>query len=232
MGMVRNLARRVLAGVGRAVHRDDLFEQPSERPPTERLPRRPKPAAEEAPEPAAPATSKPSPAPAKKKAGSGRGAAAPKGGAGARPAEGCAPADDAALLAALAPSGRPLVINHWATWCDPCVEELPRLVRAHAAAGEEADFIGVSWDLFDHPGDARKRAVDVARFADGVGVGYPSVLYTGEPARLFELCGLDWELIPQTVVLSPTGVVVYHHKGVLGDDDVPALLAAARGAGA
>jgi thiol-disulfide isomerase/thioredoxin len=138
--------------------------------------------------------------------------------------------DTAGLHAALTPSGKPLVVNHWATWCDPCVEELPRLVRSAAGLGDIAEFLGVSWDLFDHPGDAKKVAKKVGAFADSVGVGYASVLYTGQPQELFDACKLDYELIPQTLVIAPDGTVVYHHKGMLMDDDVFPLIRAVKAA--
>lgn len=204
--------------------RDDLFEQPGERPPTDPLPDRSRGPAV-APAPETPRAAPPTRAPSSPKATG----AAPKAAVAARPASGCVPVDLAGLRAALVPTGRPLVVNHWATWCDPCVEELPRLVRAHAGAGETADFLGVSWDLFDHPGEPRKVAKEVARFADGMGVGYPSVLYVGEPRSLFEALHLEVELIPQTFVYAADGTLLLHHAGVVRDEDVPALLAALRG---
>lgn len=140
------------------------------------------------------------------------------------------PVDVAGLRAALVPAAKPLVVNHWATWCDPCVDELPRLVRAAAGLGPTAEFIGISWDLFDHPGKPAQVATRVAEFAASSGVGFPSVLFTGTPAELFEACGLDVELVPQTLVLAADGTVVWHKKGILTDDDVFPLIAAARGA--
>jgi thiol-disulfide isomerase/thioredoxin len=201
--MIRRMVQRVLARVGKVVAEDDLFEKPGERPPATPL------ATPTAPAPTALATTST---------------------ARSRPATGCIPADLATLQALLKPTGRPLLVNHWATWCDPCVEELPRLVRAHAAIADSVDFLGVSWDLFDHPGDAAKVARDVARFADGAGVGYGSVLFTGEPAELFRALNLSVELIPQTFVFAADGRMVLHHAGVLTDDDVGPLLAAARAA--
>ncbi len=133
-------------------------------------------------------------------------------------------------MAAITPAGRALVVNHWAAWCDPCVDELPRLVRSAAGLADEAEFIGVSWDLFDHPGDPVRVARKVGAFAASSGVGYPSVLFTGAPAELFAACGLDVELIPQTLVLTPDGAVAWHKKGVLTDDDVFPLIAAVRAA--
>ena len=148
----------------------------------------------------------------------------------ARPREGCIPVDIGQLRGALVPGNRPLVVNHWATWCEPCVDELPRLVRAAAGCGDLAEFLGVSWDLFDHPGDAAARAKQVAAFAESMGVGYASVLYTGAPEDLFAACGLDVHLVPQTLVLAPDGRVVWHKAGILEHDDVFPLIAAVKAA--
>ncbi len=255
MGRFRDLARRVAERVARSVARDDLFEKPGERPASAPLPARPaasgtKPAAPAKAAPAeAPAKAAPEPmpaeaaakvtpaeapakaAPAEKPAQKGvaRSPAA-KVAAPSRPKEGCAPVDVAGLRAAIAPAGKPLVVNHWATWCDPCVDELPRLVRAAAGVADLGEFVGVSWDLFDHVGKPATVAKKVAQFADGAGVGYPSVLFTGAPEELFEACGLDFEQIPQTLVIAPDGRVVYHKKGVLDHDDVFPLIEAVKGA--
>ena len=37
--------------------------------------------------------------------------------------------DAAGLKAVMTPNGRPLLVNFWATWCDPCREEFPDLVK-------------------------------------------------------------------------------------------------------
>ena len=189
--------------------KDGLFEQPGERPPT--APMAPvRVAAPVKPEPVKPQTDKAAIGPV-------------------RPTEGCVPVDIAGLRAAISPGDRPLIVNHWATWCDPCVDELPRLVRAAAGLGNTAEFIGVSWDLFDHPGKPEKIAAKVASFAASSGVGFASVLFTGTPAELFAACGLDVELVPQTLVLATDGRVLWHKKGILIDDDVFPLIAAAKG---
>src|SRR5688572_20118207 len=46
----------------------------------------------------------------------------------------------------LKPNGKPLLINFWATWCDPCREEFPDLVRIDNAYRGKIDFITVSLD--------------------------------------------------------------------------------------
>ena len=88
----------------------------------------------------------------------------------------------------------------------------------------------MSWDLFDHPGDATARAKEVAAFAESMGVGYGSVLYTDTPESLFEACGLEVRLVPQTLVIAPDGTVAWHKVGILEHDDVFPLLAAVRAA--
>jgi thiol-disulfide isomerase/thioredoxin len=148
----------------------------------------------------------------------------------ARPTEGCWTVEADGLRAALVPNGKPLVVNHWATWCDPCADELPRLVRAAAGVADLGEFVGVSWDLFDHPGRPSAIARKVAQIADGAGVGYGNVLFTGKPAELFEICGLDVELVPQTLVIATDGRVVWHKAGVIEHDDVFPLINAVKAA--
>lgn len=208
--MIRSLLRGVLSRVAKKVQKDGLFEKSGERSPTAPLPA--KPAAGPAPTSVAQTTVQ-TPMPHD-----------------ARPQSGCRPVDAAALRRALTPGQRPLVINHWATWCEPCVDELPRLVRSSAGLGETVEFMGVSWELFDHPEQPERAAAQVAGFADRSGVGYASVLFTGTPEELYEVCGLDWHFIPQTLVIAPNGKVVWHKKGTIEDSDVFPLIQAARGA--
>jgi thiol-disulfide isomerase/thioredoxin len=40
--------------------------------------------------------------------------------------------------------GRPLVVNYWATWCEPCKEEMPRLVEAARRHRGRLQFLGVN----------------------------------------------------------------------------------------
>lgn len=99
-----------------------------------------------------------------------------------------------------------------------------------AGTGDAADFLGVSWDLFDRGGDPREVAAAVARVADGAGVGFPSVLFTGAPEELFAECRLPERTVPQTLVIAPGGRVTWHHGGMIDDDHVRELIAAVKGA--
>lgn len=62
--------------------------------------------------------------------------------------------------------GRPLLVNLWATWCGPCVAEVPELVRFAAKAGDRVGVVGVVHE--DSPDS-------VYAFAKAFGVNYPLV---------------------------------------------------------
>ena len=223
--MIRGAIRAALGRLARRVAKDGLFEQPGERPRTAPL-QWGREAGEGKAREAAPAA-------AQERSGAAQEAQEKAGPpAAARPKTGCVPVGPGELAAMLRPSGRALVINHWATWCEPCVDELPRLVRAAAGIGDRAEVIGLSWDRFDRQGasDPAADAAAVAAFADGYGVGYPSLLFTGAPEELYAICGIDWQYVPQTIVLGPDGAVRWHKKGIIEDDDVFALIRAATGA--
>ena len=42
--------------------------------------------------------------------------------------------------------GKPVVLNFWATWCPPCVEEMPSLVQLHKELGDQVTILAVSED--------------------------------------------------------------------------------------
>lgn len=222
------LFRNAALVIARSVARHDLFERPAERPRTPALAPPTQPDAAPAPNTALAPTLAP-PRPTSGKAKPPKKAAFPTLDP-PRPTTGCHAVDLEGLRRALTPNGKPIVINHWASWCDPCVDELPRLVRAAAGVADVGEFMGISWDLFDHPGDPLTVAKKVGTFADSVGVGYGSLLFVGEPSELFAALGLDSELIPQTVVLGPDGKVCWKKNGVIEHDDVFPLIQAVRDA--
>src|SRR5262245_55260970 len=55
--------------------------------------------------------------------------------------------DDAKIKQLLKPSGKPLLVNFWATWCIPCREEFPDLVKIDAEYRGKIDFFTVSLDF-------------------------------------------------------------------------------------
>lgn len=201
MGILRDLGKRAIKGLTGRA-------APGEPPPRPAPPPRPSPAP-----PAAMAPSAPPPAPA------------------ARFPDECQPADLAALRAALGPGPRARVVNHWATWCDPCVEEIPLLVAVHLQLEDFADFIGISWDLFDDDRPPAEVAEHVANFASVRAVRYRSLLVTDPPERFFAGMNLTFDKIPQTWVIAPDGAVLRRIEGALDEASAAELVRFVEGLG-
>lgn len=105
---------------------------------------------------------------------------------------------DALDSALAASSGRPVLLNFWATWCSPCVAELPLIEAAADSAGEGAVVLAVS--VGDRsPGDVR-------RFLEDGGTGL-TVVWLGEEdaSRAVERFDLP-DAVPVTIVLGPDGM--------------------------
>lgn len=136
----------------------------------------------------------------------------------------CRPADLATLRAALGPGSRLRVVNHWATWCAPCVEEIPLLVAIHLQLEDRAEFLGICWELFDDSREPGAVAEHVADFASVRAVRYPSLLVTDPPERFFEALKLSSQKIPQTWVIAPDGSVLRRIEGALDEQSAAELV--------
>lgn len=223
---VKGAVRRLAQVLARQVVHDDLFEKPGERAPTTPLPPR------SAPSSAAPSSAAPSPvAPSPAAPSSAPVAAAPSS---TPPASdlpvGCERADLDRIARTHGPGPRPRIVNHWATWCVPCVDELPLLVQLSRELAGKVDLLGVSWDLFDPRGDEDDIVEHVARFAEGHGVTWGSLLVTASPEAFFKRMALPSQKVPQTWVFAADGAVLARFDGALDPtqaDQIRRLLAGA-----
>lgn len=109
-------------------------------------------------------------------------------------------------------TGRPTLINLWASWCAPCREEMPRLVQAFADNGDAIRFLGIN--TRDEPAAARE-------FAAEIGVPYPHAV-DADGALLTRL-GLPG--LPVTLGLDPAGRVVATQIGPMDSAELAAMLA-------
>ncbi len=199
--IIRRFGRKVATRVADRVSRNELFEQHGERP--AQPPLQP---TTEAPAPEAPPAASPEPAPE------------------ASALTGCVLKDAAEVKALLGPADRVRIVNHWATWCDPCVEELPLLVSLHARLGDAVELVGVSWDLFEG-GQTLPTAMKVAAFSEEHGLTWGSALVTTPPESFFAALDIDWKRIPQTWIIEPDGAIRRRIEGVLDAEIVEALVA-------
>ncbi|HKA86027.1 MAG TPA: TlpA disulfide reductase family protein [Haliangiales bacterium] len=109
---------------------------------------------------------------------------------------------DGAAVDVVAP-GKIVVVDFFATWCEPCRDELPILEGLRARFGDRVTFVTVSEDT---GADARDR---VARFAAEMRLGAP-ILFDADHA-LYERLGV--RKLPTTYVVDATGTVRHINNG-------------------
>lgn len=109
-------------------------------------------------------------------------------------------------------NGKVRVINYWASWCPPCVEEMPafsRLQERYAAQGVQ--FIGIGMDEVEK----------MQAFVQKTPVAYP--LLVGVTSRS-DNPGLSVRGLPYTVVLDRSGKVVFSLYGSVKESELEAVI--------
>jgi thiol-disulfide isomerase/thioredoxin len=96
--------------------------------------------------------------------------------------------------------GRWVVLNFWATWCVPCIQEIPE-IAAFRREHEAIVVIGVALDAED--------AARTKQFAVKVGHDYPLVLANDAVEKQLG----SVKALPTTRVFDPTGKMVYDRTG-------------------
>ena len=112
--------------------------------------------------------------------------------------------------------GHPVMVNIWASWCDPCIAEAPDLVQAHQRYGNKVRFIGVDIQ------DDRSGATD---FIAQHQIPYPSVF---DPSNQI---AVSYGLFspPATMFFDADGNLVKTFPGLISKDELDANLQAIAG---
>lgn len=102
--------------------------------------------------------------------------------------------------------GRPVVLNFFASWCTPCITEMPALESVHQ---QRPDIALVGLAVNDTPTRAREIVADT-------GVTYATGVDPGSAiGNAYEILGM-----PTTLFIAPDGEVVYQHTGGLTFDQI------------
>ena len=101
-------------------------------------------------------------------------------------------------------AGKVLVLNYWATWCPPCLREMPLFIRTQEAIGEgRVRFVGIAVD----------RTEDVASFLTDHPVNYPILVGDEASIEMSRKLGNRLQGLPFTVIFDQRGRRVYSQVG-------------------
>jgi thiol-disulfide isomerase/thioredoxin len=99
--------------------------------------------------------------------------------------------------------GKVVLVNFWATWCEPCRDEMPSIERLRASL-EGRKFAVLAVNLAEPESRIRK-------FLDAVPVGFPVLLdRDSQTTRAWQA-----KLLPATYIVGPDGRIRYRHVGEL-----------------
>jgi len=115
---------------------------------------------------------------------------------------------------------RILIVNFWATWCEPCREEVPDLLKIQVKhAAKSVQVVGIALDSVDK----------VREFADEYGIGYPLLIGGMQVMDIARRLGNTAGGLPYTVVMDASGKVVVKHLGRISEAQLEAAVRLASG---
>jgi thiol-disulfide isomerase/thioredoxin len=100
--------------------------------------------------------------------------------------------------------GKWVLVNYWATWCPPCLEEIPDLIALHDKhKNKDLAVIGIAVDY--------KNRKEIADFTNDMLMSYPIVLGDDKVMQQFGAA----DVLPTTFMYNPQGKLVKVHHGLI-----------------
>lgn len=107
--------------------------------------------------------------------------------------------------------GKILIVNFWATWCPPCLEEIPALIDFQEQnSSKGVQVIGVAVDNLEQVKD----------FIDTFGINYPVMVGSDDAIALSQKMGNRISALPYTAIFDKQGKTIHVQQGKISKEDM------------
>lgn len=107
--------------------------------------------------------------------------------------------------------GKFLVVNFWATWCPPCVQEMPHLQEVRDEfVDQNVEVLGLGIDS----------AENIARFQQQYSIRFPLYVSGADGVEMTQAFGNAARVLPYTVLITPNGTVAQRKAGQISPDEL------------
>jgi thiol-disulfide isomerase/thioredoxin len=114
-------------------------------------------------------------------------------------------------LAAL--KGKVVVVDFWATWCGPCLQEIPGYIEMQKKYGKDGlVIVGISLD--------KMSPKEVKKFVEARGMNYPVAIGDFDAVDAFG----GFEVIPTTFLIGRDGKILHQKSGAMAHEEYEAIL--------